>query len=155
MQASLSALAVLAWIYWSLNYDYHYDLLLPTAVCAISFWHHYVLLLHTNFWYWVIWQHLSTLWIPIYSWIANKLFSSKTSFQNSFWDSVVKYPYYISSPLLTSMYVTRSMSLYNLYSFWHNNILWGRVVNHTSNHQPEGKGIFIRAYSPGESWLQA
>jgi hypothetical protein len=26
---------------------------------------------------------------------------------------------------LTSMYVTRSMSLYNLYSFWHNNILWG------------------------------
>jgi hypothetical protein len=38
--------------------------------------------------------------------IAHKPFSSKTSFRNSFWDSVVKYPYCMSSPLLTSTYVS-------------------------------------------------
>lgn len=85
---------------------------------------------------------------------VNKPLPSKTSFCNSFWDSVVKYPYYMSSHLLTSTYVTRSMSLYNMNSFCHNNVLWDRV-NHTSNLQPEGKGIFIRAYFPGESRLNA
>lgn len=86
--------------------------------------------------------------------IANKPFSSKTSFCNSFWDSVVKYPYYTSSPFLTSMYVTRSVSLYNLYSFCHNSVLWDRV-NHTFNLQPGRKGSFIRAHFPGERRLHA
>ena len=129
-------------------------LLLPTALCAISSCNHYVLLLHSNFGteqFGSIFPHSG---FHLFLGFPTSLFLPRLPYKIPYC-SVVKYPYYMSSPLLTSMYVTRSMSLYNLYSFWNNSVLWGRVVNPTSNLQPGGKWIFIRASSPGESWLHA
>jgi hypothetical protein len=51
-----------------------------------------------RFLYQTVWQHLSALGHSIYTVAVQQALFIQDSSQNSFWDSVVEYPYYMPSP---------------------------------------------------------